>query len=98
MRPPRSRTDRPVPAELVNGAKVSAAATVELRKEPPDAGPAVQLTPTERALVADLVADGLSIQDKFCPEPLYKRAGKGHYASDTVEEMRRARAPKGRPS
>jgi CRISPR-associated endonuclease/helicase Cas3 len=49
------------------------------------------LSAGEQSLVADLVADGLSIQDKFRPEPLYKKTGKGYYASQTVEEMRQAK-------
>jgi hypothetical protein len=49
------------------------------------------LSPEEQALVADLAADGLSIQEKFRPEPLYKQTGKGHYASNTVDEIRQAR-------
>jgi CRISPR-associated endonuclease/helicase Cas3 len=49
------------------------------------------LSADEQSLVADLVADGLSIQDKFRPEPLYRDTGKGHYASQTVEEMRQAK-------
>jgi CRISPR-associated endonuclease/helicase Cas3 len=73
---------------------------MELREEPGAYGSAGILTPAEQSLVADLVADGLSIQDKFRPEPLYKQTGKGHYASDTVEEIRRARnsKPEGGPS
>ena len=37
-------------------------------------GPA--LSPAEKALVADLVADGLAIQDKFRPDPVYSKRGK----------------------
>lgn len=59
------------------------------------------LTDAQRALVADLVADGLEIQHKFRPEPLYRATGRGHYESDTVSEIRRARGgasrPKGKP-
>jgi hypothetical protein len=59
--------------------------------------PTTALSATEQSLVADLVADGLSIQDKFRPEPLYKQTGKGHYDSQTVDEIRRAKEarPKG---
>lgn len=67
---------------------------MELREEPAAYGPAVALSPAEHSLVADLVADGLSIQEKFRPEPLYKQTGKGHYASKTVEEMREAKQAK----
>ena len=49
------------------------------------------LTPAEKAVVAELVADGLGIQEKFRPEPLYKKTGKGHYQSGTVEEIRKAK-------
>jgi hypothetical protein len=47
-------------------------------------------------MVAELVADGLSIQDKFRPEPLYKETGKGHYESGTVQEIRQAKEEPGR--
>ncbi len=57
----------------------------------PEAKTASALTPAEQSLVADLVADGLSIQEKFRPEPLYKQTGKGHYESRTVEEIRKAK-------
>jgi CRISPR-associated endonuclease/helicase Cas3 len=67
---------------------------LELREAPPAYGTPSVLSPTEQALVTDLVADGLSIQDKFRPEPLYQRTGQGHYASDTVEEIRQARPAK----
>ena len=53
------------------------------------------LSPEEQALVAELVADGLSTQDKFRPEPLYQQTGKGHYASKTVGEIQQAKKPKG---
>ncbi|HOX03622.1 MAG TPA: CRISPR-associated endonuclease Cas3'' [Candidatus Paceibacterota bacterium] len=54
-------------------------------------GGAAPLSQEEQSLVAELVGDGLSIQKKFRPEPLYKRTGKGHYEGGTVEEIRRAR-------
>ena len=50
------------------------------------------LGPAEKSLVAELVAEGLSVQDKFRPEPLYKQTGKGHYESKTVEEVKKAKA------
>ena len=55
-------------------------------------------SPAEKALIAELVADGLSIQNEFRPEPLYKQTGKGHYESKTVEEVREAKktSPKGK--
>jgi hypothetical protein len=58
---------------------------------PAEEGEAAPLTEEQRALVAKLVADGLSIQHKFRAEPLYKKIDKGHYQSDTVGEIRRAR-------
>jgi len=57
----------------------------------PESGIPPTLSPEEEKLVAALVADGLSIQKEFRPEPLYKQTGKGHYASDTVEEIRKAK-------
>ena len=49
------------------------------------------LTPQQKQLVAELVTDGLAIQHKFKPEPLYRQTGKGHYQSDLVDEVRKAR-------
>ena len=66
----------------------------------PAPGMPPKLSPEEEKLVADLVADGLSIQDKFRPDPLHKQTGKGHYASQTVEEIRQAKKAnrsKGKP-
>jgi hypothetical protein len=57
----------------------------------PASGMPPRLSPEEEKLVADLVADGLSIQDKFRPEPLYQQTGKGHYESGTVGEIRKAK-------
>jgi len=48
-----------------------------------------QLSPEEAALVAELVADGLSIQDKFRAEPVYKEGGRGHYGRGTVPDTQR---------
>jgi hypothetical protein len=50
-----------------------------------------KLSPEEEKLVADLVADGLSIQDKFCSEPMYKQTGKGHFNNNTVGEIQRVK-------
>lgn len=61
----------------------------------PASGTAPTLSPEERKMVAELVADGLSIQEKFRPEPLYKQTGKGHYESGTVEEIRQAKEESG---
>jgi hypothetical protein len=71
-----------------------------LRENAPPLDSTTVLSTDEQSLVADLVADGLSIQDKFRPEPLYKATGKGHYASQTVEEVRQAKKAnrsKGKP-
>jgi len=62
-----------------------------LRENAPPHDSTTVLSADDQSLVADLVADGLSIQDKFRPEPLYRDTGKGHYASQTVEEMRQAK-------
>jgi hypothetical protein len=70
------------------------AAHVELRKGPLGSDVSGQLTPAEESRVADLVKDGLGIQHTFRPEPLYKQTGQGHYASNTVEEIQRARRNK----
>jgi CRISPR-associated endonuclease/helicase Cas3 len=73
---------------------------VALRENAPPLDSTIVLSADEQSLVADLVADGLSIQDKFRPEPLYRETGKGHYASQTVEEIRQAkktRRSKGKP-
>ena len=71
-----------------------------LRENAPPFASTTVLSTDEQSLVADLVADGLSIQDKFRPEPLYRETGKGHYASQTVDEIRQAKQanrPKGKP-
>ena len=57
----------------------------------PASGMPPKLSPEEEKLVADLVADGLSIQHKFRPEPLLEQTGKGHYASQTVEAILQAK-------
>lgn len=51
-----------------------------------------KLSPEEERLVADLVADGLSIQDQFRPEPLHKQNRKGHYPGGRVEATRKGKA------
>jgi hypothetical protein len=72
----------------VNATRVSP--NMKLRKKPP-AREAATLSAAEQSLVAELVTDGLSIQGRFRPEPLYKQTGKGHYEGNTVEEIRQAR-------
>jgi len=89
-----ARASRRALSAAQSEAAPSAHPHMELREEQPPYVAEPPLSPEERALVAELVADGLSIQDKFRPEPLYKETGKGHYASDTVEEIQRARKPK----
>ena len=64
---------------------------MELHEEPPPDRAVPAISPAEQALIDELVADGLSIQDKFRAEPLYKQTGKGHYESNTVEDIRRAK-------
>ncbi len=86
MKTPDRKTPDRQAAKLENGSGVSTG--MDLREEPPPCG---TLSPAEQSLVADLVADGLSIQEKFRPEPLYKQTGKGQYESGTVEEMQQAK-------
>lgn len=69
---------------------------MDLQEKPLACGASTRLTPAEESLVADLVEDGLSIQDKFRPEPLYKQTGNGHYSSNSVEEIERAKRKKSR--
>jgi hypothetical protein len=72
------------------------ATLLELRGPPPAYRTAETLSLAEQALVADLVADGLSIQDKFRPEPHYKQTGKYHYEGKIVEEIRETKQGKGK--
>jgi hypothetical protein len=51
------------------------------------------LSSQEKALVDELVADGLEIQHRFRPKPLYKETGTGHYGGSTVEDLQKARRP-----
>jgi CRISPR-associated endonuclease/helicase Cas3 len=64
---------------------------MQLREPNQPYGAVAALSPEEASLVAELVADGLGIQEKFRPEPLYQQTGKGHYESNTVEEIRQAK-------
>jgi len=50
-----------------------------------------RLTTAATRLADQLAADGLSIQEKLRPKPLYKETGKGHYATQTVEDIRKAK-------
>ncbi len=64
------------------------------------------VTPTEPAApvnvtLAQLVAEGLRIQHRFTPEPVYARTGRGFLRSSGISEIAEAKArervtPKGR--
>lgn len=41
-----------------------------------------------------VLADALSIQDRFSAEPVYAKTGKGHLKSEGVEELKRIKADK----
>ena len=87
------RKNKPTPCLTCCSSDHSQATELREAHSPyPEASPS--LSPSEQTLVADLVADGLAIQDKFRPEPLYNLTGKGHYASNTVEEIRKAKESK----
>jgi CRISPR-associated endonuclease/helicase Cas3 len=53
------------------------------------------LTESQIALAQAIADEGLAIQDRFRPEPLYKMTGKGHYESRTVEDIQAARKNQG---
>ena len=55
------------------------------------------LTPAERSFVADLVADGLSIQDQFRPEPLYKKSAKKRDLSGRAGTVAKGKESRRRP-
>ncbi len=44
-------------------------------------------TRTREHRLRDMIADGLSIQHRFRPEPSYKSTGRGSYKSDTVADI-----------
>lgn len=48
-------------------------------------------TRTREQRLQDMIADGIAIQHKFRPEPLYKTTGRGSYKSDTVAEIAAAK-------
>jgi len=52
------------------------------------------LSASEKAMAEAIAEEGLAIQDRFKPEPLFKNTGKGHYGSRTVEDIRKARQGK----
>lgn len=60
-------------------------------QEPPGDYGEARLSHEEQRLVAELVEEGLAIQDRFRPEPRYKETGKGHYESRSVEEISAAK-------
>ena len=64
------------------------------REDPADYPSSSSLTPEQRKLAQKIAAEGLAIQDRFRPEPLYKKTGKGHYESRTVEDIQKARRKK----
>jgi hypothetical protein len=70
---------------------------MELREDSTPCQAVRALSPAEQALVGELVADGLSIQDKFRPEPLFQQTGQGHCESSTVQDILEAKQKKGRP-
>ncbi len=90
-----ARASRQTPSAARPDGHSGVSTPIGLHESPPPYAGRQTLSPDEQSLVADLVADGLSIQGKFRPEPLYKQTGKGHYASQTVEEIRKAKAAKG---
>jgi hypothetical protein len=49
---------------------------------------------SRRKLLKSIVAEGLSIQAKFRPEPLYKMTGRGSYQGNTVAEIAAAKKSK----
>jgi len=48
-------------------------------------------TRSREDILKDTVAEGIRIQSRFRPEPLYKTTGKGSYQSNTVEEIAAAK-------
>ena len=46
-----------------------------------------KFTPEQQQALDAAVAEGLAIQHKFRPEPLYKLTGKGYMKSDGVAEL-----------
>lgn len=81
----KSRASQWTNAGLEPDGKSGVSSDMEIHETPP-------LTAAEESLVDSLVADGLSIQDRFRPEPLYRHTGKGHYESATVDDIRKAKA------
>ncbi len=42
---------------------------------------------TREQILKDTLAEGIRIQHRFRPEPLYKTTGRGSYQSETVTEI-----------
>jgi len=49
---------------------------------------------SRQKLLQSIVTEGLAIQDRFRPEPLYKTTGRGSYRSNTVAEIAAAKKSK----
>lgn len=48
-------------------------------------------TRSRETILRDIVAEGIRIQPRFRPEPLYKTTGRGSYQSNTVQEIAEAK-------
>ena len=48
-------------------------------------------TRSREDILKDTIAEGIRIQPRFRPEPLYKTTGKGSYQSNTVKEIAAAK-------
>ncbi len=48
------------------------------------------------AILDSIIAEGLRIQDRFRPEPLYNTTGKGSYRSQVVAEVGAVKARRSR--
>ncbi len=54
-----------------------------------------KFTPEQQAAIDAAIAEGLAIQHKFRPEPLYKYTGKGYMKSDGVAELQKIKEQSG---
>jgi len=48
-------------------------------------------TRSRDVILKDVLAEGIALQSRFRPEPLYKTTGKGSYQSQTVREIAAAK-------
>ncbi len=48
-------------------------------------------TRSRKTILKDVLAEGIRIQPRFRPEPLYKTTGKGSYQANTVVEVAEAK-------